>query len=188
MLWRNSDTQYGLIAQLLHWLIVLLVVYQFVLGLQAEELPVSMARLQMLATHKALGMTVLMLMVVRLLWRVVNTVPEIPPSRTRRLAQITHFAFYLLLFAVPLSGWMLSSASNLSVSYFRLFTFPDLLGSNEELAHLLKVIHETLNFSLAAMVLLHVAAALLHQFRFHDPVLRRMLPGAQLWRRNDNSR
>jgi len=188
MLWRNTANQYGLIAQLLHWSIVVLVVYQFVLASAFEDLPVSMARLQLLGTHKALGMTVLMLMVVRLSWRLLNNTPEIPPSRTRLLAQVTHYAFYALLFAVPLSGWLLSSASNLSVSYFRLFVFPDLVSSNEELAQLLKVIHETLNFTLAGIVLLHVSAALWHQFRLHDDLLWRMLPGRRLWRRNNNLR
>lgn len=188
MLWRNNGYQYGLIAQLLHWSIVALVIYQFVLASMAEDLPVSMARLQLLATHKAIGITVLMLMFVRLGWRLVNKVPAIPPSRTRLLAQITHYAFYLLLFAIPLSGWLLSSASNLSVSYFRLFTLPDLVSSSEELAQILKVVHELLNFSLAGMILLHVAAALLHQFRLHDGLLWRMLPGPGVWRRDDNSR
>jgi cytochrome b561 len=181
MLWRNTANQYGLIAQFLHWMIVVLVVYQFVLASAFEDLPVSMARLQLLGTHKALGMTVLMLTVVRLSWRLLNDTPEIPASRTRLLAQITHYAFYLLLLAVPLSGWLLSSASNLSVSYFRLFVFPDLVSSNEELAQLLKVVHETLNFTLAAVALLHLTAALWHQFRLHDGVLGRMLPGPRLW-------
>ena len=66
MHWRNTNDQYGLIAQILHWLIVGLVIWQFVLGWRADELPVSMARLQLLATHKALGMTVLMVMLLRL--------------------------------------------------------------------------------------------------------------------------
>jgi len=188
MLWRNTGNQYGLIAQILHWIVVALVVYQFVLASMAEDLPVSMARLQLLATHKALGMTVLMLMAVRLIWRLTNITPEIPPSRTRVLAQATHYAFYLLLIAVPLSGWLLSSASNLSVSYFRLFTLPDLVSSNEQLAEILKIVHQSLNFALAGLIALHVAAALLHQFRFHDNLLQRMLPGTRLWRSEDDSR
>jgi cytochrome b561 len=82
----------------------------------------------------------------------------------------------MLLIAVPLSGWLLSSASNLSVSYFRLFTFPDLVGSSEELAGLFELVHETLTTALALLILLHLAAALLHQFYFRDKLLRRMLP------------
>jgi cytochrome b561 len=176
MHWRNTNDQYGLIAQILHWLIVGLVIWQFVLGWRADELPVSMARLQLLATHKALGMTVLMVMLLRLVWRLLDGAPTIPPSRTRLLAKVTHYAFYMLLIAVPLSGWLLSSASNLSVSYFRLFTFPDLVGSSEELAGLFELVHETLTTALALLILLHLAAALLHQFYFRDKLLRRMLP------------
>lgn len=176
MHWRNTDDQYGLIAQILHWLIVGLVIWQFVLGWRAEDLPVSMARLQLLATHKALGMTVLMVMLLRLAWRLLDGAPAIPPSRTRLLAQITHYAFYMVLIAVPMSGWLLSSASNLSVNYFRLFTFPDLVGSSEELAGLFKLAHEALTTSLALLIGLHVSAALLHQFYFRDSLIRRMLP------------
>ena len=184
MLWRNTPNQYGLITQLLHWSVVALVVTQFVLGSRAEDLPIGIARLQLLATHKAIGMTVLMLMLVRIGWRLANEVPALPPAATNSFARLTHHAFYVLLLAVPLSGWLLSSASNLSVSYFRLFTFPDLVSANQELAESLKVIHETLNFALAALVLLHVVAALAHHFSRHDDVLVRMLPGPRLLDRN----
>lgn len=186
MLWRNTENQYGLIAQLLHWAIVGLVISQFVLAFAFEDLPVSLARLQLLASHKALGMTVLILMVLRLVWRLANTAVDIPQSRTRLLAQLTHYGFYLLLIAVPLTGWLLSSASNLSVSYFRLFVFPDLISSNEHLAAILKTVHKTLNITLAGLVLLHIAGAAWHQFRLGDELLWRMIPSPQLWQRKSD--
>ncbi len=153
---------------------------QFVLGNQAADLPIGIERLKLLATHKALGMTVLMLMALRILWRLTNAAPALPPARTKTLARLTHHAFYALLLAVPLSGWLLSSASNLSVSYFQLFTFPDLISADPELTSSLKLVHETLNLVLAGLAITHIAAAFLHHFHYRDEVLLRMLPGPRL--------
>lgn len=176
MRWRNTATQYGAITVLFHWSIVALVLTQFVLGERAHDLPVSMERLKTLALHKSIGMTIFALMLLRLGWRLTNPTPTLPPGRTRALARLTHGAFYLLLVAVPVSGWLLSSASNLSVSYFQLFTLPDLISANEPLADGLKELHEFLNGTLAVLACVHVAAALVHHFWWRDDVLLRMLP------------
>lgn len=182
--WRNTERQYGLIAELLHWLIVALVVVQIVLGVRADELPVGLARLQLLATHKSFGMTVLMLMLLRLGWRLVNPTPRpvAAPGMLRTVARATHWAFYALLIAIPVSGWILSSASNLSVGWFRLFTWPDLVGADQHLAGLAKEVHETLVAALLALVAVHAGAALMHHFVWRDEVLMRMLPRARLFR------
>jgi cytochrome b561 len=174
--WRNTRTQYGAITLLFHWSIVALVLTQFVLGERAHDLPVSMERLKTLALHKSIGMTIFALMLLRLGWRLTNPTPALPPGRTLALARLTHGAFYLLLVAVPVSGWLLSSASNLSVSYFQLFTLPDLVSANEPLADGLKELHEFLNATLAVLACVHVAAALVHHFWWRDDVLLRMLP------------
>jgi len=180
LLWRNTAAQYGVISQILHWSIVALVVTQFVLGERAADMPVSMARLQTLATHKSIGITILGLMLLRLGWRLANPVPTLPPGRTRWLARWTHMAFYLLLLVIPVSGWLLSSASNLTVGYFRLFALPDLVAADQELAGRLKVVHESLNWVLAGIAVVHAGAALLHHFVWRDRVLARMLPGRAL--------
>lgn len=183
MRWRNTATQYGAITVLFHWSIVALVITQFVLGERAHDLPVSMERLQTLALHKSIGLTIFALMLLRLGWRLVNPTPALPPGRTRALARLTHVAFYVLLIAVPVSGWLLSSASNLSVSWFRLFTLPDLVSANTSLADTLKELHETLNGTLAVLACVHAAAALVHHFWWRDDVLLRMLPVPASWQR-----
>jgi cytochrome b561 len=176
---RNSPDRYGSIAQSLHWIIAALIVTQFVLASLAEDLPLGLAKLSMFARHKSVGMTILMLAVARLTWRTANGAPALPlgmKAYERFLAKLTHGAMYLLLFAMPLSGWLMSSAKNYSVSWFGLFTWPDLVAPNEERFHFFKEMHEILATSLFIFALLHIAAALKHHFWNKDDVLRRMLP------------
>jgi cytochrome b561 len=91
-------------------------------------------------------------------------------------ARLNHAAFYLLLLAMPLSGWLMSSASNFPVSWFGLVQLPDFVAADPELKDLLEDLHETLAKALVALALLHVAAALKHQFIDRDGLLLRMLP------------
>lgn len=175
----NGSSRYGGVAQLLHWLVAALIVTQFVLAWTADDLPLGMHKLALLARHKSFGMTVLMLAVVRLLWRFMNPPPRLPEGMTpleRTVAQLTHIVMYVLLFAMPLSGWMMSSAKNYSVSWFGLFTWPNLIGQNEGAFDLLKSTHYWLGNALFCVVALHVLAALKHHFWNKDDVLRRMLP------------
>jgi cytochrome b561 len=120
-----------------------------------------------------------MLATLRLLWRLKNAPPALPSGMSRIeqiAARCTHLAFYLLLFAMPLTGWMMSSAKNYSVSWFGLFTWPDLIGKNETAFELLKTTHDTLSDVLFAIAVLHILAALKHHFWNRDDVLVRMLP------------
>jgi cytochrome b561 len=138
-----------------------------------------MHKLALLAKHKSVGMTVLMLAVLRLVWRVTNRPPPLPAGMTpieRWLAPATHGAFYVLLFAMPLTGWMMSSAKNYSVSWFGLFTWPNLIAPNETAFNLLKSTHDYLSDLLFALAILHVLAAIKHHFWNKDDVLKRMLP------------
>ena len=118
----------------MHWLIAALIVIQFTLAYLADDLPIGAHKLALLARHKSFGMTVLMLAILRLLWRLGHAPPPLPSGMTpleRRLARGTHMAFYVLLFAMPLTGWLMSSAKSYSVSWFGLFTWPNLIGKNE---------------------------------------------------------
>jgi cytochrome b561 len=179
---RNSPDRYGVIAQSLHWIIAALIVTQFVLASLADDLPLGLAKLGMYARHKSVGMTILMLAVVRLLWRMANAAPALPDGMKgyeKFLARLTHGAMYLILFAMPLSGWLMSSAKNYSVSWFGMFTWPNLVAPNEVRFHFFKDMHEFLAASLFFVALLHIAAALKHHFWNKDDVLRRMLPFAR---------
>lgn len=176
---RESATRYGTVAQLFHWCIAALIVTQFVLANLADDLPVGMHKLALLARHKSFGMTVLMLALLRLLWRLKNPPPPLPAGMTsieQRLARLTHGAFYVLLFAMPLSGWLMSSAKNYSVSWFGLFTWPNLISKSENAFKLLRGTHEILSDVLFAIAVLHILAALKHHFWNKDDVLLRMLP------------
>jgi len=171
--------RYTPVAQTFHWVIAALIVTQFVLGWTAVDLPTGMHKLAVFARHKSFGMTVLMLAVLRLAWRFTHRPPALPAGMTsleRLLANATHIAFYVLLFVMPLTGWMMSSAKNYSVSWFGLFTWPNLIGQNEAAFNLLKSTHDLLSDVLLVTACLHVLAALKHHFWNRDGVLLRMLP------------
>ena len=176
---QSSPTRYGAVAQAFHWLIAALIVTQFVLANMADDLPIGAHKLALLARHKSFGMTVLMLAILRLLWRWKNRPPALPDHMSpleRKLARATHIAFYVLLFAMPMTGWLMSSAKNYSVSWFGWFTWPNLIGKNEAAFDFLRATHDTLSFILFGIAVLHILAALKHHFWHKDDVLLRMLP------------
>jgi cytochrome b561 len=176
---RNSAQRYGAVSQALHWLIVVLLVLQVMSALIADAMPVGLEKLTVLGRHKSIGMTILMLAAIRVLWRFVTPPPPLPSNLKpyeRRLARVTHFLLYALLFAMPLSGWVMSAAHNYPVSWFHLFTWPNPVAPDHELAETLEDVHETLAITLGAVVTLHVLAALKHRFVLKDEVLQRMLP------------
>lgn len=177
---RNTTARWGTPAQLLHWLIALLIGVQAILGVSGVALPLGMAKLATLARHKSLGITLLALVLVRLLWRVVNPRPALPENLKpyeRALARATHAALYALLIALPVSGWLMSAARGFPVSWFNLVQLPNLVSRNLALYHLLVRVHVALAITLALALALHVAAALKHHFVLHDDTLRRMVPG-----------
>ncbi len=175
----SRPTRYGAVAQAFHWIIAALIVVQFTLAWTAEDLPLGARKLAVLARHKSFGMTILMLAVLRLLWRLFNRPPQLPPGMTeseRMLARATHVLFYVLLFVMPLTGWMMSSAKNYSVSWFDQFTWPNLIAPSEHWFEVLKSTHDTLSWLLFSVAMLHILAALKHHFWNKDDVLKRMLP------------
>ena len=129
--------------------------------------------------HKWIGVTVFVLAVFRIGWRLSHRPPPLPvavPSWQQRAAHVSHLALYLLLFAIPVSGWLYSSATGVPTVYLGWVQLPDLVGRDKALAEFLKQAHIVLNTTLLAVVVIHVAAALKHHFVDHDEVLVRMLP------------
>ncbi len=171
--------RYTSAAIALHWLAALLIFAAFPLGVYIHELALSPLKLKLLSYHKWLGVTIFLLTVARLAWRAAHTPPPLPDSIPRwqqRAAHGLHHLLYLLLLAIPLSGWLMSSAKGFPVVYFGVVQLPDLIGKDGALAERLHALHALLNFALLALVVLHVAAALKHHFIDRDATLRRMLP------------
>lgn len=176
---RNTAQRWGALAQLLHWLIVLFIIAQFTLATLFDDLPAGPRKLALLARHKSIGITILMLATVRLAWRWTNPTPPLPATLKpyeRSLAKITHALLYVLLFAVPLAGWTMSSARGFPVSWFGFYTLPDLVPKNKALYKMLVATHAGLAWTLGAATIVHLLAALKHHFVLKDDVLRRMLP------------
>jgi cytochrome b561 len=176
---QHVDRRYTRMAQALHWLIALLIVLQYVLAKMAAHLPLGVRKLSLLAEHKSVGMTVLALAIIRLGWRLAHAPPPLPAQMRRVerwLAMASHLSFYVILFAMPLSGWLMSSAKNYSVSWFGIFTWPNLIGPNDAAFNSLKALHQLLGNLLIALASMHIVAALKHHFWNKDDVLVRMLP------------
>lgn len=163
-------------AVVLHWLLALMIFSALPLGFYMHNLPLSPGKLQLYSYHKWLGITVLWLAGVRVVWRLLRDVPPpLPAPRWQQIAAAaTHGLLYLLLFAVPLSGWLMSSAKGFTTVYFGVLPLPDLLGKDKALGDALLELHEVLNFALIALLGLHVAAALKHHFIDRDETLVRM--------------
>ena len=179
MSFRNTTRSWGSVSKLLHWLVVLLIINQWVIAERADSLPIGIAKLQALAWHKSFGITILMLAVLRLAWRWVNPVPDLTADTRpweRVLAKLSHFLLYALIFAMPLSGWLMSSAKNFPVSWFRLFQLPDLVAPDERIYQLMRDLHHLLFDLLVVVAAVHVAGALKHHFIDRNDVLKRMLP------------
>jgi cytochrome b561 len=175
----GGETQrYSTTAILLHWLTAAVIVCGFTLGLSMVGLPISRQKLQWYAWHKWIGITVFLLTCVRLAWRWSHPPPPLPrmPAWQARAASWSHGTLYALLLAIPLSGWTYSSATGIQVVYLGLVPLPNLLAKDRQLAAVLLTVHQTLNFTLLALVCLHAAAAVKHQFVDRDALLGRMLP------------
>ena len=155
-----------------------MIVGSFCFGVYMTDLPFSPARIKQFNWHKWAGITILALSALRLLWRLTHT-PPAPlrmPTWQQKASSSTHLLMYVLFFAIPLVGWAYSSATGFPVVYFGVLPLPDLVAKNADLAAQLKLIHRTLAYMLAALVVLHVAAALKHQFIDKDGLLARMNP------------
>jgi cytochrome b561 len=171
--------RYDNVAIAFHWLLALMLVVSFCVGVYMADLPFSIQRVKLFNWHKWAGMTILGLTTLRLLWRLSHARPgEAPgPRWQQQAAKATHAAMYLLCFAIPLVGWAYSSAAGFQIVVYGLIPMPNLLQVNPDLAERIKPWHGALAYALAALVALHVAAGLKHHFVDRDGLLHRMRPG-----------
>lgn len=177
---RNTAERWGWVSIGLHWLTLLAIAGLVIVGLVMQELPNSPTKIQVYGLHKSFGLTVLALTVLRLLWRLVAGTPAPVPGTPRWqsfIAQATHGALYVILLAMPLSGWLYNSASGFPLRWFGLFALPKLSGYDAGVKAFALAAHEWLFIALAVIVAVHAAAALKHHYLDRDATLSRMLPG-----------
>jgi cytochrome b561 len=177
---RHSTHSYSRIAIALHWLMAILILATFAVGLYMNGLHLSPLKLKIYSWHKWAGVTAFLLLLARLLWRVTHRPPELPESMSgwQRLgAHAVHGLLYLLMITVPLTGWLMSSANGFQTVYFGVLPIPDLLAKNVELGKQLAAIHEWLNYLMMALVAGHATMALKHHLIDRDDILIRMAPG-----------
>lgn len=185
--------RYGAVAMAFHWLIAALVLVNVGLGLSFDSFQRGSAeRLQIVLIHKSIGLTVLVLSVLRLVWRLLHRAPPLPAGMNPVLkvaAHTSHVLLYFFIIALPLTGWAMVSASSLGqpTHWFGLFDWPNLsfLANlpREQRAPYRELFDDThvfLAWSAITLVVIHVLAALYHHFIRRDDVLRRMLPGTKV--------
>lgn len=173
--------RYTNLSVLLHWLIALLIIAAFALGVTMVDIPgITPTKLKYFSWHKWLGVTVLALACARLLWRLRHPAPAYPAgmrSWEKNAAHGVHGALYVFMFAVPVSGYFYSLAAGVPVVYLGVIPLPVLIEANTEWKPVLKQVHYALNLALLACVGVHVGAALKHLFIDRDGVFKRILPG-----------
>jgi cytochrome b561 len=177
---RNTDLSWGAAAKLLHWSVAALVFAQIALGRAAVSWRLSPTKLDLFVLHKSIGVLILLLMIIRVAWRAVNTAPSLPADMRpmeRRAAHASHLLLYLLLLVMPLTGWLVTSAANIPFRIFWLIPLPAIAGPDKALADAAARIHFVLFVLLSLLLAAHIGAALRHHFVKHDDVLKRMLPG-----------
>jgi len=176
---KNTAERWGPISQLLHWTIALLIAAIAVLGLVMVEMANTPDKIALYSLHKSLGLSLLVLLLARIGWRLYAGAPRpLPgtPHWQHRIATATHVAMYVLMFAMPLTGWLFNSAAGYPLQWFGLFNLPDLAGFDRALRDRADWLHEAGFWLLLALVIVHAAAAFYHHLFQQDATLTRMLP------------
>lgn len=178
---RSTDAGWGAPMRAFHWLIAALILTQAVIGLTMVDMGLTPAKVRVFALHKSIGITILALVLLRIAWRLGERRPADLPATPRwqsRAAHAMHLALYVLILAIPLSGWWFNSASNAPLVWFGLFDVPSLTGGYDPLwKPRALLLHQNLFWILVALLVGHVGAALWHHFRQRDDALLRMLRG-----------
>jgi cytochrome b561 len=176
----NTNRSWNAVARGLHWLMAVLILLQGLVGWIAQEMERSPGRVDAMTFHKSLGLTLLLLLLLRLAWRWTHPVPPPPggsSTREIRLARLTHFALYLLVGAIALSGWVAASAYVVPWKLWWLMRMPRIVAPDKATYDLASGVHDALVAVFLAILAVHVAAALWHHFVKHDRVLIAMWRG-----------
>jgi cytochrome b561 len=177
-MWKNTDTEFGLTAKLLHWGMVVYLLALFGFGRYIATMNVGFDNLHLIGLHKSFGLVALLLIIFRLGWRFFTPVPGTLTRGTSKfdllLAHLTHMALYALMLAIPLTGWIASSASGIEISFFGWFNAPLIAPASEWAQDMFFKLHWLFGRLLILFVLIHIAGALRRHFVLRDKTLRRM--------------
>ena len=181
----NTRQRYGAVAILLHWIMAALLGGLIVMGLYMVRLPdagFDTRKITLILYHKELGLAAFAVAAVRFAWRLGSALPALAdtlPDWQKVVARFVHLSFYGFMLALPVTGWLMSSAAAIPVSVFGIFDLPDLVSQNESLFRLLIRVHRWLAYGLLACILAHSGAALTHHFVYRDDTLSKMLASAR---------
>lgn len=182
----NTPQRYGIVSIGLHWVMAVLLIALIALGLYMVSLPdvgFNTRKIILVLYHKDYGILALALATVRLVWRVGNVLPALVatlPDWQKVTARFVHLSFYGLMFALPLTGWLMSSAAGIPVYLFGWLVLPDFIPYDDYWFHNLIEIHKWLAYALILCLLVHAGAALRHHFLLKDDTLKKMLPDTHL--------
>lgn len=174
----SSPSHYHAVSRVLHWLVAVMILGMLVLGFYMVDLPLSPNKLKLYSWHKWAGVSIFLLVLLRLVWRIRYQAPPMPAHFSpfvKRAAAAGHGMLYTLMLAIPLSGWLMSSAKGVQTVWFGIVPIPDLLPEHKALGDILLTTHVSLNLIMVAAIVGHVAMALKHHFIDGDNTLRRML-------------
>ena len=148
----NSENRFGFMAIFLHWIMAILIIGLLALGLYMVALPISYQKLKLYGWHKEYGLLALALVFFRLSWRLMNILPSLSlPFWEKFAARAVHWTFYVFMFAMPITGWLITSAAGLPASFFGLFVLPDLIAANDEWRIFFEAVHKWLGYGLIVL-------------------------------------
>ena len=180
---ENASTTYDPVAKTLHWLMFALLLAQFIIAFIMPEIKRGVVPETYIKLHLSFGILILLVIVLRLLWRLNHGVPaadENLPARQQKAARAMHWLFYFLLLVLPIMGWAAASARDWQITPFGTLTLPYLLPAGTKIGHLIGDVHAVLSWTLLGLIGLHIVLALYHHFIVRDHVLQRMLPGSRV--------
>ncbi len=176
----EKPVKYNPFSMLLHWLILVAIIFAFGIAVVMNDIPgFTPGKVKLYSYHKWLGVSIFVLVIVRLAWRLVCRPPVWPVQMswlTRLLAGAGHAALYLLLFLVPVVGYLYSQAAGVAVVWFGIIRLPTLIDADPLLKPVLKDLHVWLAWTLAVFITGHACIALKHHFWNRDDILSRMVP------------
>lgn len=180
---KNTENTYGIVAKSFHWLLFLMLTISIMAGNFLASMPKGAEKFQVAGMHKSFGAVLLMLILLRLIWRLINVTPKDPTGTSaiqNILSHAMHWGLYVLMFLQPLSGIMMSQTAGFSVSFFGLFEFPIFLNKAPSLAEFFHGVHGTVWILLVLAVIGHAGVALYHNFIMKDDILKRMSFGSKV--------